>query len=186
MDIGLFFVIVLIACLCVSAFFSCLETALTSLSVARTKKLIEDKPLRAKALNLWLKSPNHVITAILVGNNVVNTLSASLATVLAQQYFSNYAISIATFCITLLILVFGEITPKTFARHNAEKIAPIAMTILLPIYLLLLPITLALSYLAAKLVHLSGAKSGPGPVATEEDIAYLIRLGHEEGCFEAF
>ncbi len=146
---------------------------------------MEEKPYFAKALALWLKHPNRVLTSILIGNNIVNTLAASMATVVAQKLFANYAISIATFIITVLLLIFGEITPKTFSRHNAQTVAPIGMMILLPFYILLMPITLAMSLFAARLVRLIGAQStSTGPLATEEDIAYMIRLGHEEGVLK--
>ncbi len=185
MDPDLFFVVMMIACLLASAFFSALETALTTLSAARTKRLIEERPFSSRALSLWLKNPNRVLTSILVGNNIVNTLAAAMATVLAQSFFANHAISVATFGITLLLLIFGEITPKTFSRHNAERFAPIGMYIMVPFYLILLPVTLFLSLLAAKLVKLTGGKSdSSGPLATEEDIAYMIRLGHEEGVLK--
>lgn len=182
MDSELSFLFLLAACLLVSAFFSALETALTTLSAAKTKQLMEHKPFAQKMLGLWLKKPNHVLTCILIGNNIVNTLSASMATVIAQRWFDNYAISLATFVITLLLLIFGEITPKTFSRHNAEKFAPIGLWLLLPFYILSTPFTWALSLFASKLVKLVGAKDNAlGPFATEEDIAYMIRLGHEEG-----
>ncbi len=185
MDSELSFFLFLIVCLFVSAFFSALETALTTLSAARTKRLMEEKPYSARALGLWLKHPNHVLTSILIGNNIVNTLAASMATVIAQKMFANYAISLATFVITVLLLIFGEITPKTFSRHNAEKFAPVGMVVLVPFYILIMPLTLAMSLFAARLVKLVGAKTGTfGPLATEEDIAYMIRLGHEEGVLK--
>ncbi len=185
MDSELSFFLFLIICLFVSAFFSALETALTTLSAARTKRLMEEKPYSARALGLWLKHPNHVLTSILIGNNIVNTLAASMATVIAQKMFANYAISLATFVITVLLLIFGEITPKTFSRHNADKFAPMGMIILVPFYVLIMPLTLAMSLFAARLVKLVGAQTGSvGPLATEEDIAYMIRLGHEEGVLK--
>ncbi len=185
METGLYFVVLFLACLVASGFFSGLETALTTLSTARTKKLIDDKPIYYRALGLWLKNPNQVLTAILVGNNIAHTLAASTATVLAHRMFDNYAISIATFLVTLIMVVFGEITPKTFARHNAETLAPAGMLILLPIYVLLLPITLSLSFLAARLVSLFGGQSkSQGHFATEEEIAYMIRLSREEGVLK--
>lgn len=185
MDSELSFFVLLVLCLMISAFFSALETAITTLSAARTKRLMEEKLYSARALGLWLKYPNNVLTSILIGNNIVNTLAASMATVIAQKIFANYAISLATFVITVLLLVFGEITPKTFSRHNAEKFAPIGMVMLVPFYLLTMPLTYALSMFAARLVKLVGAKTGTHePLATEEDIAYMIRLGHEEGVLK--
>jgi putative hemolysin len=185
MGIGFLSVALLAACIVLSAFFSSLETAVMSLTVARLKKLMEDRPSQAMALELWLKKPNFVLTTILVGNNIVNTLAAATATVLAQSIFESYAISAATFFITIMLLIFGEVTPKTLGRHNAEKIAPMGMTLLLPLYVLLLPITWALSFLAGRLVTMfGGSSSSLTPVTTKEDIAYMIRLGNEEGVFE--
>jgi putative hemolysin len=175
----------LLSCLFLSAYFSGLEMALTTLSHARAKKLIEERPLHAIALSLWLKKPSRVLTTILVGNNIVNTLAAAIAAVLAQSFFASHAITIATFFITLLLLIFGEITPKTFGRHNAEKIAPLGLSLLLPFYGVLLPITLAMSYLADKLVKFVSEKYGTKTFATtEEDVAYMIKLGNQEGVLK--
>jgi|SRR5579871_319090 len=182
MGIGLS-VVLLVTCLLFSAFFSGMETALTSLSASRLKKLIDDKPFAAPALGLWLKKPNHILTTILVGNNIVNTLAAATATVLAQSIFSSFAISAATFFITVMLVIFGEVTPKTFARHNAARILPVGMNLLVPIYGLLFPITWIMSRFSTTLVKRVGGYA-EGPLATEEDIAYMIRLGHEEGVLK--
>ncbi len=106
MNIGLFWALFLISCLFFSAFFSSLETALTSLSAGRLKKLIEERPLHANALNLWLRKPTYVLSTILIGNNIVNTLAAAIAAVLAHSFFANYAISIATSSVTILLRIF--------------------------------------------------------------------------------
>lgn len=186
MNSGLYSAVFLFSCLLFSAFFSGLETALTSLSTARLKKLIEEKPLQANALSLWLRKPNFVLSTILIGNNIVNTLAAAIAAVLAHSYFANYAISIATSSVTILLLIFGEITPKTFARHNASTIAPIGMLLLLPIYAILFPFSFAMNKLVMRLMKLLGkaASSRGTSETTEEDIAYMIRLGHEEGILK--
>lgn len=173
---------ILIACVGFSAFFSAAETALTTLSEGKTLQLIESKKTGSKALKLWLNWPNRVLTTLLVGNNIANTLAAAMATVVAERAFGNYGIGIATGGVTIVLLVFGEVTPKTFARHNAEKIGPIVMIILYPLYWVLYPAVLAVSWLATLIVRISGAKSGStGPIATEEDIEFMVRLGHQEG-----
>lgn len=186
MNSGLLSTVFLISCLLFSAFFSSLETALTSISAARLRKLIEERPLHANALRLWLRNPTYVLSTILIGNNIVNTLAAAIAAVLAHSYFANYAISIATSSITILLLIFGEITPKTFARHNAATLAPIGMTLLMPIYFVLLPATILMSRVVARVMKLIGKPPRNGEVldTTEEDIAYMIRLGHEEGVLK--
>lgn len=182
MDISLYSISLLMICLFLSAFFSSLETAISSIKESKLKKLMEEKPYLAFPLSLWLRSPNMVLTAILVGNNIVNTLAAACATLIAQKIFMNYAVSAATFSVTLTLLIFCEITPKTFARHNAELLAPIGMTLFFPIYIILWPATYILSGISTRMLKLFGGKSSSeGPLATEEEIEYMIRLGREEG-----
>lgn len=164
------------------AFVSAAETALTSLSEAKTRQILETKKRRSKALKLWLEHPNRVLTTLLIGNNIAGALSASIATVLAEEAFGSYTIGVAAGVTTLILLIFGEVTPKTFARHNAEKLAPIAMIFLTPFYWLLYPLSFLLTWTAALAVKLLGGNSSSsGPLATEEDITYMIRLGHKEG-----
>lgn len=175
-------IVTFILCLIASAFFSASETALTSLSESKTRQLIEARVTGSRALTLWLRYPIRVLTTLLVGNNVVNTLCAAIATVIAQQTFGIGAISVATGTVTLALLIFGEITPKALARSNAQVFGPIALTLLVPFYFILLPIVICLSWFAAAMVKLSGGAAGAhGPIATEEDIAYLIRLSHQQG-----
>lgn len=185
MESDLFYLIVLISCIILTALFSAAETALTTISETQIRKLIEEKKVFITPFKLWLTRPNKVFTAILVGNNMVNTLAAVVATIYAQKIFHDYVISISTTVVTVTLLVFGEITPKTFARHNAKGVLSWVLYIIYPIYFLLLPATWVLSHFAIFLVHLIGGRTKrEGPLATEEDIAYLIRVSHEEGVFK--
>lgn len=173
---------IFILCVFLMAFVSAAETALTSLSEAKTRQILENKKRRSKALRLWLEHPNRVLTTLLIGNNIAGALSASIATVLVEEAFGSYTIGIAAGATTLVLLIFGEVTPKTFARHNAEKLAPIAMTILIPFYWALYPLAFLLTWTAALAVKLlGGSSSSSGPLATQEDITYMIRLGNKEG-----
>ena len=183
MDASGLYIEILVVCVILSTFFSGAETAITSLSEAKTRQLIENDNRGAKALRLWVRHPNRVLTTLLVCNNVVNILSASLATVIADSWFGDYyGVGIATGSMTLILLVFGEVTPKTFARHNAEKIAPTMMVIIYPLYWILTPFVSLLTWIAAIIVRIMGGKSSSsGPFATEEDIAFMIRLGNKEG-----
>lgn len=175
-------ILIFVLCVFLLAFVSAAETALTSLSEAKTRQILETKKRRVKALKLWLNHPNRVLTTLLVGNNIAGSLSAAIATVLAGEMFDNFAIGIAAGVTTLVLLVFGEVTPKTFARHNAEAIAPLAMTLLMPFYWLFYPLVFMLTWTAAIAVRLLGGRSSSkGPLATEEDITYMIRLGNKEG-----
>lgn len=186
MESDLSYWIILIACLAFSAIFSAAETALTTVPEAYIQKLVEDKKVFfIKPFMLWLSKPNRVLTAIIVGNNLTNTLAAVVATVYAQKILDQYVISIATGLVTIALLIFGEITPKTFARHNARSLVNWLIAIIYPIYFLLFPAVWVLSHFAVFLVQLLGGHTKRvGPMATEEDIAYLIRVSHEEGVFK--
>jgi CBS domain containing-hemolysin-like protein len=185
MDDFLAEILIFAVCLVLSGFFSSSETALTALSEAKARQLIEEKRRGAKALFLWLNRPNRVLTAILIGNNVVNVFTASYATVIAQKYFNNVALSLATGVTTIAILIVGEITPKTFAKQNAAMLAPSFMTLLTPFYWVTLPATWLFVSFSHAIVKISGGEiTRTGPFVTEEDIAFLIRLGNRQGVLE--
>lgn len=171
-----------------SAFFSGAETALTALSETKARQLIDEKVRGARALQkYWLEKPNHVLTTILVGNNIVNLFMASYVTVLTHQYVGEASIAIATGVTTLGILIFGEITPKTFAKVHAEKIAPWALVVLTPLYLICwrLGLVWLLTNISRMVVKaLGGEMTRSGPFVTEDDIAYMIVSGKEAGVIE--
>jgi len=180
--------IVIILGLLGSAFFSGAETALTALSETKARQLIDEKKRGARALQkYWLEKPNHVLTTILVGNNIVNLFMASYITVLTHRYVGETSIAIATGVTTLGILIFGEITPKTFAKVHAHKIAPIALVILTPLYIVCwrLGVVWVLTNISRVIVKaLGGEMTRSGPFVTEDDIAYMIVSGKEAGVIE--
>lgn len=185
MDSDLSYWVILVICLVLSAFFSAAETALTSVPETYIKKIIDDKQGFIKPFILWLEKPNRILTAIIIASNIVNTLVAVVATIYAQKVFDDHVITIATTMVTFALIIFGEITPKTFARHNARTIVRAIVYVLYPLYYVLFPAVWLLTHFAVFLVHsLGGSTKRMGPVATEEDIAYLIRLSHEEGVFK--
>lgn len=174
-------------CLIGSAFFSSTETALTSLSYGRIQQLL-DSGKKSALLRLWLKKPNDILTTVLIANNIVNILAASLATAFSQQQLlrmgigdrESLAVAITVGIMTLVILVFGEVVPKTFAKHNAEKLIP-AFTLTLALYYLFLPLTRVLVFISGGVVWLGGGKfEHQGPLVTEEDLEWMILRGHKE------
>lgn len=176
MDASALHIEILLLCILFIAFFSAAETALTSLSEGKTKQIIESGRPGAKSLKVWLQWPNRVLTALLVGNTIATVLFGALVEDMLDS------IAVATVSATMVLLLFGEVTPKTFARYSAEKIAPMMMTLLYPIYWVLQPIVRAVSGIAMLIVRVTGAKSANvGPVATEEEIEFMVRLGHLEG-----
>ena len=115
----------LIFLVCCSAFFSASETALTSLSKIRLRNMVEENVKNADLIMRLLEDPNRLLSSILVGNNLVNNGASALTTTLAIQIFrgNSGGAGIATIVITVIILIFGEITPKTIAAQKAEKVA---------------------------------------------------------------
>ncbi|RPJ63649.1 MAG: DUF21 domain-containing protein, partial [Dehalococcoidia bacterium] len=119
----LYFVIIFF-CLVLSAFFSSAEVAIISMSRIRVKHLLSNDVKFADLLNSLKENPGMFLSAILLGNNLVNIAAASLGTIIAVSMFGeNWGALIATISITILILVLGEVIPKTVAAHNAEKMA---------------------------------------------------------------
>ncbi len=167
-----------------SAFFSGSETAYLAVSRAKIRKLAKDGDPRAKVLLHLIEHPNRVIVTILVGNNLVNITAASLATSLAIEAFGSKGIGIATGVVTLIVLIFGEITPKSYSATNAEKVA---LFVARPIYLLmklLAPLVLLLSKFAKLLVKSFGGEVKLGPFITEEELKMLVEVGEEVGAIE--
>ncbi|HNQ35151.1 MAG TPA: hemolysin family protein [bacterium] len=186
----IFAIIVLVILLLFSAYFSAAETALTSLGKLKVKALIEKEGRRAEVLNLWLKEPSRYLTTILVANNIVNIVAASLSTYLAienvPEQYDTLATGIATFCITLLILVMGEIVPKTFARQNSDRLALFFFPSMLSITYLIHPVVQFFVSFSDKIIRLLGGHLAPQAthISTEE-LQTLIDIGEEEGALAA-
>jgi putative hemolysin len=176
----LFFIIVGI---CLSAFFSGSEAALISLSVDRTKQLIEMGGARAEALKFLAKHPNEMLTTILLGNNLVNFSVASLVSLATQRFFSNDAMSIAVGISTFFILLFGEIIPKTFARTRAEKIALPSIRLLQICYYIGFPIVRGFMWLIKMI--LGEHATVRGHVVTQSDIEFLVNKAEEDQSIDS-
>ncbi len=169
-------ILVLFVLLCLSGFFSSAETALFSISLTRARHLAKSG-LRSDRLIWRLKEdPHRLLTTILIGNNVVNIAASSLATALAIQVFPNYAIGLATGVMTLLILVFGEVFPKSLATRNNLMIARLAIVPIHWFSLILYPVILFLNFIP----RLSGRIDKP-PTVTEEELMTFVEVGEEEG-----
>ena len=117
--------LILILLLCLSAFFSSAETSMTTVNKIRIQSLADQGDKRALTLLKVIEDSGRLLSTILIGNNIVNITASSLATTITMRLFGNAAVSISTGIITLLVLIFGEITPKTLATIHAEKIADV-------------------------------------------------------------
>ena len=142
-----------------SAFFSGVETAMMSLNRYRLKHLVKENDKGAIRADKLLKRPDRLLGVILIGNNFVNILAASLTTVLCLNLFGDSGVVIGSIVLTLIILVFAEITPKTFAALNSEKVALPASLILKYLQKILRPLVLFVNFFSNFFMRLLGTKN---------------------------
>lgn len=178
-----FNLVVLGVLLVLSGFFSGSETALLSLNKFRLRKLVDEGQKNAVVLETLLKNPNKMLAAILVGNNLVNVAIAAIITSLAIDIFGSTGVGIATGVATLLILVFGEVFPKSFATKNSERLSlwvarPIQITVKL-----FSPIVTVFSVFTNIILQMTGVEK-KYPFVSEEELKHLMDLGAEEGVIE--
>jgi putative hemolysin len=179
-----FMVIFLIVLLGFSAFFSGSETALMALSRLRLKHLAETKPRRARLVESVLEKPERLIGAILLGNNLVNVAMSAIATAVAISIWGDRGIVYATGVLTLVILIFAEITPKVYAKYFNEPVSFIIAPILNVIMIVFHPFVFLVTYTSNKILYLMGVDVSKieKPLMTEEEIHTCIRMGWDEGA----
>ncbi len=175
--------LILFVSLVLSAFFSGAEAALLSLPHEKAKQRADEHGYDSWAMNKWLKDPNDILTTILVGNNFVNILIASLSAAITERYFSNDALAISVGITTLMILLFGEIAPKTVGRGRAEKVAPYAIMILVGFYYCLYPVV----KIFVKIISVVLGKNATvrGRLVTKDDIEIMVEMAEEEKSMDS-
>ena len=169
-------IVVLIVLLLLSGFFSSAETALFSISKIKARHLAKNKAKPYMLIKQMKDNPHRLLSTILIGNNVVNVGAAALATSITINISPNYAVGLATGIMTFLILVFGEVIPKSVATRNNILIARIAIY---PIYwfsILFYPVVIFLNFVP----KLTG-KIKKIPAATEEELMTFVEVVEEEG-----
>lgn len=181
-------IILLIILVCCSAFFSASETALTSLSKIRLRNMVDENVKNADLIMKLLEDPNRLLSSILVGNNLVNNGASALTTALAIQLFSGDAESgagVATIIITIIILIFGEITPKTVAAQKAEKVALVVCRLISICVTIFKPVVAVLNVVTGALTRLFGCVPGEKvPLITAAELKTIVNVSHEEGVLE--
>jgi putative hemolysin len=165
-----------------SGFFSGSELAIFSLGEARVRTLVDERRQGARALAVLKSNPERLLATILVGNNIVNIGAASLATALALDLWGSQGVAYATGVMTLLVLVFGEITPKGFASANADQVGLLVAPVLLLLSRLLLPLVMPLEALTRWFVRRS-QREGRLTV-TEGEIREQTAIAHREGAID--
>ena len=171
--------------LCFSAFFSASETALMSLSKIRLIHMVEEKTRGASIIKDLRDNPSKMLGTILVGNNIVNIGASSIATVLAIEYFGDTGAGIATGITTILVLIFGEITPKSLAAQKSERVSLIVARPIFILTYLLNPIVFVFTQIAGLFMRLLGFQSNANlPTITEDELKSMVNLSEEEGVIE--
>lgn len=177
--------IAIIILLCLSAFFSSSETALTTVNQIRMRTLADNGDKRAARVLHVTGNPGKMLSAILIGNNIVNLSASSISTSLAIHLFGNTGAGIATGILTFLILIFGEVTPKTMATIKADSMsltvaAPIGllMKILTPVIFIINKLSLGLMFLLH--VNIKDAQEK----MTEEELRTIVDVSQENGVIE--
>lgn len=176
-------ILILVVSLVLSGFFSGSEAALLSLPHEKAKQIAEEHGIDSWAMERWLKIPNEILTTILVGNNFVNILIASLSTNIAERYLSNDALAISVGITTMMILLFGEIAPKTLARGNSERFAPVCVVVLMVFYYLMFPIVKAFTIII-QLVLGKNANVRSRAV-TRDDIEVMVEMAEEDRSIDS-
>lgn len=179
-------IVVLFVLLLLSAFFSSAETALTTVNKLRIRTLVEENVKHAKKVSLLIEDPGKMLSAILIGNNVVNLSASSLTTSLAMTYWKSAGAGIATGILTLLILIFGEITPKTLATIYNEKLALFYAPLIYALTQILTPVIYIVNKLSLFMLWIMRVDPNRKNAAmTENELRTIVDVSHEEGVIES-
>jgi Mg2+/Co2+ transporter CorB len=172
---------ILLILILLSAFFSGVELATMSLSLLKVRTFVKLKKPGATSLYRIKRNPHRLLIAILIGNNLANIGAASLATVVATDVFGSAGAGIATGVMTFLVLVFGEITPKSIAVQHGEKISLFVGRPLEILIFVLLPLVILFEYMTR---FLSRFKKKGKRALTEEELRAIVSISREEGVLD--
>ena len=172
-------IIAIVICLAFSAYFSASETAFTSVNRIRIKNLANDGDRKARRVLELSDRYDDLLSTILVGNNIVNIATSSIATVLFIEMYPVYGATISTIVVTIIVLIFGEISPKSLAKESPEKIAMASAPFLKVIMIILTPVNWLFKCwkkLLALVFHADDAK----PI-TEDELLTIVEEAETEG-----
>lgn len=178
-------ILILVILIIGSGFFSASETSLMSLSKIRIRHMQEEGVKGAKLVGSLIEDPNSLLGSILVGNNVVNIAATSISTSLFMSLLGNNGVTVATLVMTILVLIFGEITPKTIAANNSEKVAIFVSKPIKVIIFILRPIVWVFNLITGFIFKILGVDNKNNqPYITEEELKTMVNVSHEEGVLE--
>ena len=182
-DSSLYTFIFLCILICLSAFFSASEMALSSVNKVRIKTMADDGDKRAAKVLALTERFDRTLSVILIGNNIVNIALSSILTVFATNLFGAGGVAIATAVATVLILIFGEITPKCVAKEKAEDTALSISPVLSLIIMILYPVAVLFVKLQGLISKMAGAEKAQ-PYVTEQELLNIIETIEEEGVID--
>ncbi|OED34584.1 hypothetical protein AB834_06670 [PVC group bacterium (ex Bugula neritina AB1)] len=180
----------ILLCLLASSFFSASETAMTAMTKLRIKKMIDQYGEKALALEKMAEKWDNILITLLIFNNVANIAGASIATVWATRLLGgvlpmNQLVAISTSIMTLIVLIFGEIIPKTLAKRYAEEISLFLIGFLHKLSTLIYPLIQVFKFLSVGIMKLMGARiEDIQNMLTEQEIVALVEAGEREGVIE--
>ncbi len=180
---GVIQLICLFTLIFLSAFFSSAETALSTVNRVRMRTLEDEGDKRAAKVNKILENYSKMLSAILIGNNVVNLSASALATTLAMRI--SFPVGIATGILTILVLLCGEILPKTWAMHSSEKLSLAYSGIIFGLMTILTPVIFIIDRLANAILKLLHVDPNKKVSMTEADLRTYVEVGHEDGVIES-
>ena len=176
--------VILVLLLSASAFFSSAETALMTSNKLRIRNLAENGDKRAEKVLEITANTDKMLSAILIGNNIVNLSASALSTTLTLKMFGSSLVGIATGVLTFLILVFGEITPKNVASKNAEDMALKYIGIISVLVIILTPAIYIVNKVAGIVISLFIKNNDDNNMVTEDELRAMVEVSHEDGVIE--
>ena len=176
--------VIVIILLSASAFFSSAETALMTSNKLKMRNLADNGNKRAAKVLKVTENTDKMLSAILIGNNIVNLTASSISTALTLKIFGSKLVGIATGILTFLILVFGEITPKNVASKNAENMALSYIGVISFLVTLLTPVIFIVNTVAKFVISIFNKNGDDNNAVTEEELRAMVEYSHEEGIIE--
>ena len=177
---------VLLVLILLSAFFSSAETALTTVNKMRIRMLVDDGNKRAIILDKVIKHQSKMLSTVLIGNNIVNIGASAISTLFVQNVFGNIYVSIGTFVLTFVVLIFGEIIPKTIAGIHSENVALSYARVISILMFVLTPIIFIIdNFSKLILMILRVDTSSKSSHFTEDELRTIMDVSQEEGIIES-
>ncbi len=173
----------LFVCFIATAFFSAAEAALLSIGADRARQLIEEGGPKGEAMAFMILRPSELLSTILVGNSIANILAGSLTTSLTAAYTGSNIVGLALGATTIIIILFGEILPKTFGRNHAEKLSVVAIRTLQVIFYLMYPIIKTIVWFINSI--LGDSAEATGRMVTSNDIEFMISKAEKEKTMDS-